>query len=827
MKQYSYTYRTYPATPRNGRILDGMQRVSSAGASISVGIGSSVAQYWQLITQDEEGNDLGEGNYFLLPVDEVAIASPKDVVAYATAAPVEGFPIATYDQLGIIRIKQGCGLTIEDGVLSIDEGAIGGGFDETQLEEYLTIHKYMKEGDGLTLSSKLTGYAIGESYTPLSADDTILSAFGKLEKNFDSYVDTYSNQTVGGIKTFEQTIYGNQDVVCYATGTVTTTLPIASSSQLGIVKIGSNLSVDANGVLSANEQAGGLTSCSPYDSTSGFVSSIVYNSIYKSLTYYCTTPKTLSWSYGSVTSASNGSYNALSDVSFVIPNNTSHLTNGAGYINTIGSDQNKTYTSGTGNVVYAVSKDNTYSNKINYYYYNRRFFESQELNTQINLTSTNGNGGIKFYRDTDKTRLRIGPGNGIKGYAVDVNTGNEVDGRVYINWESDKDYVQFDESHNIAATGDIVAFATKSVVANTPVATTAQLGLVRVKSGGGIAIDSNGYLTCTVSGGGDSPITSVTVSTLSAGSNATASYSNGVLSLGIPSGKTGPAGVTEVAATTLAAGSNATATLSGTKLTLGIPRGNTGSTGVTSVKANTLAAGSNASATLSGTTLTLGIPRGANGSDGANWPAYTKDNVTYSKNNYGIWLENNSYARVAMQLGGSTWHRWVIANSSSTMTIYYNYSKAPSDFNTTATSLNGSSGEWTPKSDERLKNIECTLDNVLENIAKMNVFYYRWRSNPEGSREIGMGALSVKSVYPELVSEIPDENGNSSGYYGLAYARIGVIALQACKELHSLHKSLTTRVSTIEKWRISTDAYKDALTKRVEALEQMVNNKTA
>lgn len=283
MKQYSYTYRTYPATPRNGRILDGMQRISSAGASISVGIGSSVAQYWQLITQDEEGNDLGEGNYYLLPVDEVAIASPKDVVAYATAAPVDGLPIATYDQLGLIRIKQGCGLTIEDGVLSIDEGAIGGGLDETQLEEYLTIHKYMKEGDGLTLSSKLTGYAIGESYPPLSADDTILSAFGKLEKNFDRYVDTYSNQSVDGIKTFSQTIYSNQDVVCYATGTASTSLPVASTTQLGIVKIGANLSIDANGILSASEQAGGLTECSPADSTTGFVTSITYYPTSKSL----------------------------------------------------------------------------------------------------------------------------------------------------------------------------------------------------------------------------------------------------------------------------------------------------------------------------------------------------------------------------------------------------------------------------------------------------------------------------------------------------------------------------------------------------------------
>ena len=63
-------------------------------------------------------------------------------------------------------------------------------------------------------------------------------------------------------------------------------------------------------------------------------------------------------------------------------------------------------------------------------------------------------------------------------------------------------------------------------------------------------------------------------------------------------------------------------------------------------------------------------------------------------------------------------------------------------------------------------------------------------------------------------------------YLGVNYGALGTIALQACKELHSLHKSLDTRVSTIEQWRITTDTNKDALTKRVEALEQMINNKT-
>ena len=63
---------------------------------------------------------------------------------------------------------------------------------------------------------------------------------------------------------------------------------------------------------------------------------------------------------------------------------------------------------------------------------------------------------------------------------------------------------------------------------------------------------------------------------------------------------------------------------------------------------------------------------------------------------------------------------------------------------------------------------------------------------------------------------------------GVSYSNLAtLISINGLKELHSLHKSLDTRVSTIEQWRITTDTNKDALTKRVEALEQMISNKTA
>ena len=84
---------------------------------------------------------------------------------------------------------------------------------------------------------------------------------------------------------------------------------------------------------------------------------------------------------------------------------------------------------------------------------------------------------------------------------------------------------------------------------------------------------------------------SVTVTTLPAGSSATASYSNGVLSLGIPKGDKGDTGATPNfsigTVTTGAAGSSASATITGTDeapvLNLTIPRGDTGEVNAMSI----------------------------------------------------------------------------------------------------------------------------------------------------------------------------------------------------------------------------------------------------
>ena len=157
-----------------------------------------------------------------------------------------------------------------------------------------------------------------------------------------------------------------------------------------------------------------------------------------------------------------------------------------------------------------------------------------------------------------------------------------------------------------------------------------------------------------------------TAATLPAGSNATASYSAGLISLGIPKGDKGDTGSTgatgatpqiSVTATTLSAGSSATAAVSGTAasplITFGIPKGdkgdtgNTGATGATPAfsvgTVTTLAAGASATASITGTdaapVLNLGVPQGLKG-DAGNGDMIADDfstSTAYAAGDYAIY----------------------------------------------------------------------------------------------------------------------------------------------------------------------------------------------
>lgn len=265
-EQYKYVEVQIPATPRNKRLTDSIQAAAqTGGGGGSIGY-PSTPQYWELVTTATDGSTLEEAQYYLRPVTGKHIVVPGDVVAFADGGEyASGLPVADYNTFGLFKAKQGGGLLfdVNEGWYVDPEFAGGGGIDEEQLKQYLTDNNYItvdyltKQGY-LTLSSQLTGYTKPDAYSPIAATDTILSAIGKLERNFDNYVDLTTNQTIGGVKTFNETILSKKDVIAYADGgEYASGLPVADTVTYGLVKVdGTTVRINASGQLEADAGGG-------------------------------------------------------------------------------------------------------------------------------------------------------------------------------------------------------------------------------------------------------------------------------------------------------------------------------------------------------------------------------------------------------------------------------------------------------------------------------------------------------------------------------------------------------------------------------------------
>ena len=507
-KQYSYIERRIPATPRNKRLTDAIVAAASTGGGY-IGGGGSGTSYWQLVTVDADGNALAEEDQYLVPVGAYPVVSLSDIVAYATTNPVANTPVTGYDTFGLVKIAEGGGLVVTDGVLSIDPSAAGG-LDQEALESYLKANKYVTDGDLATkgylmLTSPLTGYVIADEYTAISPTDTVLTAIGKLERRFDGYVDLTTDQTIGGVKTFTETIFGNKDVVCYATDSAVATTPVASTTTFGLVKIGDNLTV-VDGVISAVAQQSGvqftpgtaleLTTNSVLNVKLGTASNTACAGNDSRLSDARVCPYSLSWS-----GYNSGSYNGSASKTISIPSNTNQLTNGAGFI----SDGNGNFTTLSG------SGDSSKYLAGNGQFYTIAASEISFPNGYVTLSTAQTISAIKTFSsgiktgNTEGVYLQFSNGNGIVGY----NAEKGVVSYIYLNYRSTLDYTRVTGSNDIETTGDIVAYAESSAVATTPVASTSVFGLVKIGSGIGV---SGGVIS--VSGG--SSTASALASTVSA-----------------------------------------------------------------------------------------------------------------------------------------------------------------------------------------------------------------------------------------------------------------------------------------------------------------------
>ena len=743
-KQYTYIERRIPATPRNKRLTDAIVAASSTGGGYIGGGGG--ASYWQLVTTDADGNALAEEDQYLVPVGAYPVVSLSDIVAYATTDPVANTPVTGYDTFGLVKIASGNGLIVTDGVLSIDPSAVGG-LDEEALALYLTSNKYVKE-DTLTtkgylmLSSPLTGYVIADAYTAISPTDTVLTAIGKLERRFDGYVDLTTNQTIGGVKTFTETIFGNKDVVAYATSSAVATTPVASTTTFGLVKIGDNLTV-VDGVISAVAQQSGV------QFTPGVALELTANSVLNvklgaTLNTACAgndsrlsdarkCPYSLSWS-----GYSSGSYDGSEAKKISIPSNTSQLTNGAGYI----KDGNGNFTSLVG------SGNNTQYLAGNGQFYTISASEISFPNGYVTLSTAQTISAIKTFSsgiitgNTEGVYLQFSNGNGIVGY----NAEKGVVSYIYLNYRSTLDYTRVTGSNDIETTGDIVAYAESSAVATTPVASSSTFGLVKI--GSGISVSGGVISVSGTSSGG----TGTTVSWGSGNSN----YYG--LNVGGTSKNVSLYGHTH----SEYASSSHTHSLSRTTEGWGDVVTNVAVSGLTvTVTYGSVSSGGSSTASEFASTVTA---------DGCVITRNSRNSGT------GLYLP-----------GGNSLEGW---RNGGYGPLYLNYYSSY-DVYVHSTAIS---------SDMRLKNLVRYASGVLDLLRSLTPIYYTLKADPIQQVRIGLSAQQVQALIPEAVRVADD------GYLCLDYTAIHTLfAIGGLKELYSLHLRLANEVRSGAHWRLTKD----------------------
>ena len=761
----------------NKAITDGYGRVQQL-------IMQSLFQYKGIWTLDQNGfpNDPSK---WTIKTDYTAI-SAKDFIAFADGGEyASGLPVADYDTFGLFKAKQSGGLLfdVNEGWYVDPEFAGGGGIDEEQLKQYLTDNKYItvdyltKHGY-LTLSSPLTGYTKPEAYSPIAATDTILSAIGKLERNFDNYVDLTTNQTIGGVKTFNETILSKKDVIAYADGgEYASGLPVADTVTYGLVKVdGTTVRINASGQLEADAGGGidftvgtglDLSVASVLSVKFGTTAGTVCQGNDSRLSDARRNPYALSWS-----GYSTGSYDGSQSKSISIPNSTSQLTNDAGFL----KDANRNFTSlsGSGNSYQYLSGNGVFKtisyNDISGLSDN---FVKKSGDTMTGmLTLQYGNEStVKVIMGSNANKWASFSTVSNAGYSGAIKSSDAffvIAGNVYNN------RVEFNGG-TITATGDIVAFADGGAYASgLPVADQYTYGLTKY-DGTTIGKNSNGQLYVINAGGGGSG--SVTWNDVTGkpswigASKPTYAWSE-ITSKPTWIGSSKPSySWSEITSKPSWIGSSKpTYTASEVGAISSIGHTSTGSGNVV------------ISVTASGRTITVKY-----GSLSGSWNGGTITNaITKSGTSQAFYLSSVSGG---WAIGCSSSEAWLQAYGSAATAIYCSgYRQVWINTGSHTRSA------WIVDSDMRVKTKLSDFIGVLDKINRIDVFRYKRNDDNRGTVFIGVSAQQLLPVFPEFVSY--DE---STDLYGVMYDQLGTaIAIQGVKELYTRFIPVENKVKILE-----------------------------
>lgn len=268
------------------------------GEAMKLSINKLADRYWNYVDTDPD-------NSYLIPKNAKHILSIGDIVAYATSDHDIVLPHAGYNMLGAVMIKEDSGLIIDSatGLLSLDPNFGGkgkiyyagdglqllnhAGTTETQNEfavKFGNAKGTVLEGDKL-YAATWWGQKLNSNGIATGAMTGVPSINGLIHLNSDKTFDVAKDKSaqwvrfsggnsingMTGTNAVLSNLYLNYkddnhyvkvdasdnvlatgDIVAYATGNYDIVSPIAGTGALGMVKIGSGISISADGTISVS-----------------------------------------------------------------------------------------------------------------------------------------------------------------------------------------------------------------------------------------------------------------------------------------------------------------------------------------------------------------------------------------------------------------------------------------------------------------------------------------------------------------------------------------------------------------------------------------------
>ena len=91
-----------------------------------------------------------------------------------------------------------------------------------------------------------------------------------------------------------------------------------------------------------------------------------------------------------------------------------------------------------------------------------------------------------------------------------------------------------------------------------------------------------------------------------------------------------------------------------------------------------------------------------------------------------------------------------------------------------------------------MKNFGDKIPVDLDKLATLKKHYFTWKEDNDKTRQLGVSAQEIQSLYPEIVTETED------GILNVAYDKLSVIALAAVDEVHKENLELKSRIEKLE-----------------------------